>query len=289
MPNQNPRNPFPAWRLPKGMINASDDELEKSIGSCERWEWFGGGLVFAGVAATVAIAIVHPEYDSFLEQWGSAIADSLVAAGVAIEIKFGQMAGLRQNELKRRSDEKVAEANNIAAQATKDAADARERTALLEKLTAWRRLDQDFCHILSDAFLDTTSILQLRIEYQQGDPEAFTYASDFAQAFTDLGVQRIVFLSNAHFGTTAFGVHIEIGECEQSDDWRLACLAAFGVDIKPKNFGLRHSDPGLPKPNLYMFVGPKSLTQKPRRSKRLMANWIAARVTKAARVSARFS
>jgi hypothetical protein len=33
----------------------------------------------------------------------------------------------------------------------------------------------------------------------------------------------------------------------------------------------------------------KSLTQKPRRAKRLMANWIAARVTKAARVSARFS
>jgi hypothetical protein len=35
--------------------------------------------------------------------------------------------------------------------------------------------------------------------------------------------------------------------------------------------------------------GTKSLTQKPRRAKRLMANWIAARVTKAARVSARFS
>jgi hypothetical protein len=33
----------------------------------------------------------------------------------------------------------------------------------------------------------------------------------------------------------------------------------------------------------------ESLTQKPRRAKRLMANWIAARVTKAARVSARFS
>jgi len=33
----------------------------------------------------------------------------------------------------------------------------------------------------------------------------------------------------------------------------------------------------------------QSLTQKPRRAKRLMANWIAARVTKAARVSARFS
>ena len=39
----------------------------------------------------------------------------------------------------------------------------------------------------------------------------------------------------------------------------------------------------------YMFELTKSLTQKPRRAKRLMANWIAARVTKAARVWARFS
>jgi hypothetical protein len=114
------------------MIKASDEELEKSIESCERWEWFGGGLVFFGVAAAVAIAAIHPKYDSFLEQWGSAIADGLVAVGVAIEIKFGQMAGLRQSELRRRSDDKVAEANERATKAQLE----------LAKYRAWRRLEK---------------------------------------------------------------------------------------------------------------------------------------------------
>jgi hypothetical protein len=82
-------------------------------------------LVVIGVAATVAIAAYHPPYDSFLERWGSALADSLVVIGVAVEIKFGQMAGLRQSELRRRSDEKAVEANERAATANQKAEQAR--------------------------------------------------------------------------------------------------------------------------------------------------------------------
>jgi hypothetical protein len=149
MPTQNPRKPFPAWRLPKGIISASEEQLDESIESCERAEWFGGGLVVAGVIATVAIAAFHPSYDSWLERWGSAMADSLVALGVGIEIKFGQMAGLRQNELRRRSDEKVAEAKERAAEANQKAKDAElELTKLLERLSP-RRLTQQGQELIS--------------------------------------------------------------------------------------------------------------------------------------------
>jgi hypothetical protein len=123
--------PFPAWRLPNGTIKASDLELEKSIESCERWAWFGGGLVIVGVAAEVAIAAIHPPYDSFLEQWGSSLANSLVALGVAIEIIFSRLAGLRQNELKRRSDERVAAANARAEEANQKAQEAALQLARL--------------------------------------------------------------------------------------------------------------------------------------------------------------
>jgi hypothetical protein len=99
------------------VTNASDSGIEKSVESCERWEWFGGGLVVVGLIAEVAIAALHPPYDSFWEQWGSTVANSLVALGVVFEIKFGQMAGLRQSELRRRSDDKVAAATDRAAQA----------------------------------------------------------------------------------------------------------------------------------------------------------------------------
>jgi hypothetical protein len=124
MPTQKPSNPFPAWRLPKGIIKASDGDLERSIGSCERWAWIGGALVIGGVAAEVSIAAYHPPYDSWMEQWGSALANSLVAIGVALEIIFSQMAGLRQSELRRRSDEIAAEATKRAAEANQKAQEA---------------------------------------------------------------------------------------------------------------------------------------------------------------------
>ena len=131
-PAQKPKKPFPAWYLRRGTINAADAELESSIDACEWWEWFGGGLVVVGVAAAVAIAAIHPKYDSFLEQWGSAIADGLVAIGVAIEIKFGQMAGLRQGELQKRSKDKLGDAVN-------QLADANNRLADIELELAYAR------------------------------------------------------------------------------------------------------------------------------------------------------
>jgi hypothetical protein len=176
-PAQKPSKPFPAWRLPKGIIKASDSELEKSIESCERWEWFGGGLVVVGVIAEVVIAVMHPPYDSFWEQWGSSVANSLVAIGVALEIKLGQMAGLRQNELKRRSDAKVAEANIRAAE-------AELRTEQLRSELAWRRIStqeaEKISEILGHADLPKFG---LRIFHVANDPEALTLSQDIAEVF----------------------------------------------------------------------------------------------------------
>jgi hypothetical protein len=256
MPSQNPRKPFPAWRLPKGMINANDDDLEKSIESCERWEWFGGTLVFVGVGAAVVIAAIHPKYDSFLEQWGSVIADGLVAAGVAIEIKFGQMAGLRQNELKRRSDEKVAESRRVASEAQQQAAEARERTASIEKLTAWRRVLPKQQREISDAIQgEMTSDLNVRIEWERSDPEAFSYAFDLHKIFTDAGVEKVSGDGNSWTGWQKFGLYVAA-----SPGFDLSAIrAAFeraNIFLAPgaMPFGL----PTVASPaGLYIFVAPK--------------------------------
>jgi hypothetical protein len=191
-PAQKPFKPFPAWRLPKGIIKASDSELEKSIESCERWEWFGGGLVVVGVFAEVVIAVIHPPYDSFMEQWGSSIANSLVAIGVALEIKLGQMAGLRQNELKRRSDEKVAEANTRAAE-------AELRTEQLRSELAWRRISTQQAEKLSE-ILGRADIPKfgLRIFHVANDPEAVTLSQDIAEVFRRNG-WPVLFVATTHF------------------------------------------------------------------------------------------
>lgn len=183
-PNQKPRNPFPEWRLPKGIIKASDENLETSFDSCERWGWLGGGLVIFGVIATVAIAAIHPSYDSFWEQWGSAIADSLVAIGVAIEVGFGQMAKSRQNELKRRSGIIIVAANERAAEAIQKSEEERHARVKLEAQLAPRELTKDQCENLRAlkgqvASVNVTSML---------DFESISFARQFVQALINVGV-----------------------------------------------------------------------------------------------------
>jgi hypothetical protein len=41
----------------------------------------------AGLLVEVVIAAAHPPYDSFFENWGTVIADSLVALGVGGEVR----------------------------------------------------------------------------------------------------------------------------------------------------------------------------------------------------------
>jgi hypothetical protein len=205
MPIQKPRKPFPAWRLPKGMIKAADAELGNSIESCERWEWFGGGLVVVGVVAAVVIAAIHPKYDSFMEQWGSAIADGLVAIGVAVEIKFGQMAGLRQSELKRRSDIEIARAKVRAHKAEQRAMEAELEAAKVRAQFSWRALTAPQVEKIALALGRVTGAT-VTLMYVQNDPESATFAEHFWGAFRmahwRVGLLGVTFGAPVRFGIT---------------------------------------------------------------------------------------
>lgn len=130
VPNQNPRKPFPAWRLINGVTNASDDDLDASADSCENWSWYFGGLVAFGLIAEVILGVLHPPYDSVWSRWGSTLANALVFIGVAGEVQFSRMGFRRGHEIKRRSDEKVAEATGRAAEAVQKASEADDRTSI---------------------------------------------------------------------------------------------------------------------------------------------------------------
>jgi len=77
--------------------------------------------VIVGLIAEVALAWLHLPPDSACSVWGTVLADSLVAIGVSGEVQFSRMAFRRDKELKRRSDEKVAEAKARAAEANQKA------------------------------------------------------------------------------------------------------------------------------------------------------------------------
>ena len=115
---------FPLWRLPNGTINATDQELEGASSSCEGWGLGCAALVVFGVAAELVIAGFHPAYDSFLEQWGSAAANALIALGIVGEVLFSRKDARIQTELRDRSNRRLAVAINDAAEANTRAAEA---------------------------------------------------------------------------------------------------------------------------------------------------------------------
>jgi hypothetical protein len=106
---------FPAWYLPNGTINATEDELEGASESCERWAIWCGALVIVSVIAELVIALVHPSYGLFLEL--SAITDVGVGLGIIGEVMLGMRNNKLQTELRRRSNEQVASAIDRASKA----------------------------------------------------------------------------------------------------------------------------------------------------------------------------
>lgn len=99
---------LPAWYLPKGTMNASDDELDAGSSSCENWALVCGALVVAAVAAEIVIAWIEPPYTLFLRL--SVPTDVAVALGIIGEVLLGMRNNRLQTELRRRSNKELADA-----------------------------------------------------------------------------------------------------------------------------------------------------------------------------------
>ena len=123
------RRSFSEARLKNGIMKATGDELRLSVESCERAAKIGSYALLAGLLVEVALAIFrvvfHPPYDSPARSFGRVTADVFVFLGVGAEVLFSRMGAGRQHELQRRSDEQLGVAQ-------REAAEARERTALTE-------------------------------------------------------------------------------------------------------------------------------------------------------------
>ena len=148
----------------------------------------------------------------------------------------------------------VAEANVRAALAFKDAAEARERTAQIEKLTAWRRVSAEQLRQISDAIRgEMTSDLNVRIEWERSDPESFSYAFDLHKIFIDAGVEKVSGEGNSWIGWQKFGLYV---------------AASPAVNLSPIKEAFEKADIHLNDGNtpsgfpttagIYIFVAPKT-------------------------------
>jgi hypothetical protein len=106
-------------------MDSSEVRLEQAADSSERWGWGFGGLIVVAVLFELLLAAIHPPYDSVFGRWGSAMADGLIAIGVAGEILFARVGSSCQSELRRRTEESLAEAWRMAEEAQIDANSAK--------------------------------------------------------------------------------------------------------------------------------------------------------------------
>jgi hypothetical protein len=237
-------------RRKNGIKNASDEELESSLAIYEEFEKAFSGVVLFGVLFEFFLAYLHPSYDSPRGVWGPIIGDALVAIGILAEVFCGTRSKTLQSELTVRSNKRLAEAIERAANAERE-------TERLRVLTAWRHLPSEMHVALSTAMGNAATNIDLLVEFHNGDPEAYGYACEFIAAFAKAGVKKIRHCGNSIVGIPAFGVFIEASD--------LAVLAPIGAAFVTAGVALRrgptdlatHLPRNVVAPNMYVFVAPR--------------------------------
>jgi hypothetical protein len=123
----------------------TDDKIREDVSVFDMLAEYGGWIVAVGLVVEVVLAFLYRGDKPFFEAWGPVIANTLVVVGVIAEVYFTRLSSHGQSELDRRSEERVAAANERAA-----AADARALEATLElaKFRAPRELtNEQWAHI----------------------------------------------------------------------------------------------------------------------------------------------
>jgi hypothetical protein len=123
-------------------MSKTDDQIKSEIeDNASRAEW-GAWAIVVGLVVEIILAtgISLGIEKNWLENWGAVAADCLIALGVYCEIHFGRKASRGEAELRRRSEQKVAEATERAAEAQLRAAEADLARVKLEEKLAPRQL-----------------------------------------------------------------------------------------------------------------------------------------------------
>src|SRR5436190_5055842 len=127
-------------------MSKTDDQLRSESAVNEsRAEWSAGAVIF-GLFLEVALATarsVELDVKPALENWGTVVADALIAMGVFCELLFGRRASHGNAELRRRSEKMVAELTVRAAEANEKALEAQLALEKYRKpwaLPIWKHL-----------------------------------------------------------------------------------------------------------------------------------------------------
>jgi hypothetical protein len=228
-------------------MNSGENSVEARISSFESLADWCAWLIVVGLVLEVALAAGASD-SAVVNKWGLVGSDALVALGVAGEILFSRKARSLADSLQRESNEKIAEANRLAEE-------AHERTADIERITAFRRISHEQLEKIREALRGLTGQIDLLIEHQYGDTEAFVYARDLAATFWN--VAKVRSIPNSFVGMTAFGLFVAASPSMDIEVIAQALTDAGIAFSRMHNDLSTHLPRNEPVPNLYIFVAPK--------------------------------
>jgi hypothetical protein len=208
-------------------------------------------LVVLGVIGELVLAIVHPEYDSFWGIWGSAMADALIALGVAGEILFARMAFTRQSELQRRSAADLAKAVREAGQLRLD----------LEKE---RRLHAG--RVVSAEVIENLKALKGVVPWitliEGTSPESSWFSHDLMMAFIEAGIGIERYEGTRKASGTGLMLYIPGGFSNPIDDPLYKALSPLGLPFTAQSMPLA-SDADRSAPMLLVGEKPPNFVDPP--------------------------
>jgi hypothetical protein len=165
--------------------NDGDEELRKSVSKNETRAQWGGAAVVFGLIIEVVLTATYRHGESIVEGWGPVFADALIALGVASEILFATQARSKAEALQHRSDEKVAEANKIAAMANERAV---ELQIALDK-ERHKRLGRALTKEQWDVLQTLRGKVSKVVIICDRDVEALYFSGQLTTALRDAGIQ----------------------------------------------------------------------------------------------------
>lgn len=234
------------------MLNAAQvDQLKRSEESNERIGRMGGWAVVFGLLLEIGSALYFGRDPSLWRRLIPAIPTAVVALGVFLEVWFHRAASRATKALQSDAEERAAESNRMAEE-------ARERTANLEAITAWRRVSREGRDKLIKAVKDRAQNLVVRIEFHNGDTEAGLLANEIGQALKDGGVRKLERRPNSYPMTELYGLYIATAA-----DVDAGCIfdALEAANLRASRMAKDFSNPTMlvngTYANLYIYAAPK--------------------------------
>jgi len=257
---------LPAWYVPNGTINATENELEFASESCELWSKWCGALVIGSVVAEFIIDLVEPSYASFLRL--SAITGAGVAVGIVGEVLFNIKNSRIQTELRKRLSKQLESAIQSAADANERAANAEKDTEKLRVITAWRRLNQKEHETLALSLRASGPNASVKFCVLMNDQESLHFAQLISIPFKAAG-----WMIGYRFDSYAEGIMTGILLPEPRENWleemkivngrvRDAFMAAeipFANGWPPQPYMQTNDDTPLMAPIAWVYVGPRPM------------------------------